>query len=751
MTVRPRSVAASWALLLGLAWGLAAAQAQDAAGQNPRIALVVGEAAYPDRALATTANDAGLVAQTLQAAGFEVVGARDLDQNGLRGAMRDFLDRAAAIGPEMEAFVYLAGRGVQYDGDNYFLPVDARIARDADIPLQAVKISDFSHALAATPGRARVIVLDAARANAFAAGGAALAGGLGLVDPEEGTLLAFDAAPGTVAPDEPGPYGVYGKSLAGALREGGTPIDDVFAQTRLQVSQLTSGGVIPWSVSKIPEPYSIFARAPDAPPPPAVARLATRPLKTLGPDEAYSVALERDTFDGYREFLAAYPDSAPARRVRAILAARREASFWRRSADENSPRAYWTYLQAYPKGPHAADAGRRLRILSALAAPPPDFAPLDYDDLPPPPPDERRYGEGPAFVFDDPDYGAPPPPPDAFLPERDERWRDLPPPPPPRGYGFLPALAIPLLLGAEAYHQHRREGAAQTQQPAPGAPPPLPPGVRPHGPAPGGPAPAAGDAAKPLPLAPGVHAPGGAVAPAGESRPPLPAAAAPARPAAEPAAPAPRPSPQQPKTAPAEPPGARPAPAGQPVAPPAPAKAAPQEQKSEPPRPAAPPPAPPPPAAAAPQPKAPPSEQKSEPPRPAAPPVAPQPPPAAAPAPQPKAPPSESKTESPRPVAPQPPPAAAPASQPKAPPSELKTEPPRPAAPQPAAAPAPQPKAPPQELKVEPPRPAAAPVAPKPPPAAAPPPQAKAPPPQPAPSKPSRPACGAANEPPCPK
>jgi uncharacterized caspase-like protein len=195
VTVRPRSVAASWALLLGLAWGLAAAQAQDAAGQNPRIALVVGEAAYPDRALATTANDAGLVAQTLQAAGFEVVGARDLDQNGLRGAMRDFLDRAAAIGPEMEAFVYLAGRGVQYDGDNYFLPVDARIARDADIPLQAVKISDFSHALAATPGRARVIVLDAARANAFAAGGAALAGGLGLVDPEEGTLLAFDAAP----------------------------------------------------------------------------------------------------------------------------------------------------------------------------------------------------------------------------------------------------------------------------------------------------------------------------------------------------------------------------------------------------------------------------------------------------------------------------------------------------------------------------------------------------------------------------
>src|SRR3984957_19205185 len=76
---------------------------------NPRIALVIGDAAYPDHPLATTANDAGLVAQTLQAAGFEVVGARDLDQDSLRGALRDFLAKAATIGPDMQAFVYLAG------------------------------------------------------------------------------------------------------------------------------------------------------------------------------------------------------------------------------------------------------------------------------------------------------------------------------------------------------------------------------------------------------------------------------------------------------------------------------------------------------------------------------------------------------------------------------------------------------------------------------------------------------------------
>ncbi|WP_158816740.1 caspase family protein [Methylocapsa sp. S129] len=515
MTVQMKFMAAMLALLSFVALVVSPTRAQTpAAGQNPRIALIIGNSAYPDHPLATPANDAGLVAQTLQAAGFEVVGARDLDQDTLRGALRDFLAKAVTIGPDMQAFVYLSGRGVQYDGDNYFVPVDAKIARDADVPIQAIKIADFSRALAATPGRARIIVMDAARANSFAADGSPLAGGLGLVDPEDGVLMAFNAAPGTVAPDEPGPYGVYGKSLAGAMREGGSPIDDVFAQVRLQVNQQTNGAVVPWSISKVKEPYSIFERAPDAPPPPAVAaavEAAKRPLSSFGPDEAYSVALQRDTLAGYRDYLAAYPDSPQARRVRAILAARREAIFWRRSVNENSPRAYWTYLRVYPRGPHVPDAERRLQILAAQSAPPPDFAPLEYADLPPPPPDELVYDTGPTFVFDGPDYGPPPPPPPyAFLPPQDNDWRDLPPPPQPQGQGFLPVLsvAIPLLIGAKIYHDHQH-GAAPAQQSV-GAPPPLPHGFKPHDHAPGAPAGAAPavvapvGAGKPLPGAPGA-------------------------------------------------------------------------------------------------------------------------------------------------------------------------------------------------------------------------------------------------------
>src|SRR3954462_15530573 len=85
-----------------------------------RIALVIGNAGYQAGKLATPANDAGLVAQTLQAAGFDVVGARDLDQESLRRAFKDFLEKASSSGPNTVAFIYLSGYGLQLEGENYF-------------------------------------------------------------------------------------------------------------------------------------------------------------------------------------------------------------------------------------------------------------------------------------------------------------------------------------------------------------------------------------------------------------------------------------------------------------------------------------------------------------------------------------------------------------------------------------------------------------------------------------------------------
>jgi uncharacterized caspase-like protein len=430
------------AALFGLlAFGLAAMPGT--AYAEKRIALVIGNAGYQAGALNTPANDAGLIAQTLQAAGFDVAGARDLDQDSLRHAFRDFVEKATSSGPDTVVFIYVSGYGLQLEGENYFVPIDARIPSDVDIASEAIRLSDYSRPLAALKLKASIVVLDAARAGPYAKSGQPIAGGLALVDPDPGLLVAFNAAPGTVAPEGQGPYGPYAQALAEMIREGGLPLDGVFERARLRVNDMTAGAEVPWHASKVQEQVVFFERAADAPPPAIsaeqTAAIRARPIRELGAPDAYIVALERDTIDGYTDFVAAYPEDPMARRVRAIIAARREAITWRRTRILDTPPAYWSYLRRYPEGSHAWDARRRLGYLRAAFEPPPRFALVDYD-VPPPPPDEIVYIRRPVLVFDDPDFGfAPPPPaPIVFLAPPPPEFIVLPPPPPPVGLFVLP-------------------------------------------------------------------------------------------------------------------------------------------------------------------------------------------------------------------------------------------------------------------------------------------------------------------------
>src|SRR5579885_2991854 len=403
------------------------------AEEEKRIAFVVGNAAYQAAPLGTAANDAGLIAQTLQAAGFDVSGARDLDGEALRAAFRDFIDKAQASGPNTVAFVYLAGYGLQFEGENYFVPVDARIASATDVPAEALRISDYMKRLAGLPLKASFIVLDAARANPFAQSGQPLAGGLALAEPEPNMLIAFNAAPGTAAPEESGPYGAYAQALTEMIREGGLSPAEVFDGVRMRVSEATKGAEVPWSSSRIEASFVFFERAPDAPPPALNAQrmetMRSAALRDLSPQEAYAAALERDTVHGYEEFLAAYPSDPLASRVRVLLAARREALTWHRTCRVNTPDAYWSYLRRYPKGPHAAEARYRLEALAVPLEPPPSFAPIAYD-VPPPPPPEIVYVERPVVILADPVYALPPPPPIVFLA------------PPPPQLVFTPPLVV---------------------------------------------------------------------------------------------------------------------------------------------------------------------------------------------------------------------------------------------------------------------------------------------------------------------
>lgn len=446
-----------WTLACGLMLAAVCVSGSAQAAEK-RIALVVGNAAYAAGALATPANDAGLVAQTLQAAGFDVIGARDLNEDALRKALRDFVDKAAASGPDTVALLYLAGYGLQLEGENYFAPVDLRVNTAADVGLRALRISDYAKSLAALPLKARFVILDGARRSPFTVPDKPLAGGPALTEAEPGSLIAFNAAPGTVGPDEKGPYGAYAQAVVEMIREGGLKPGQMFERVRLRVDEVTKGAEVPWNADRTGDSVVFFERAADAPPagqPDKVAALRDRPLRELGPRDAYAVCLERDDLARYQEFVTDYPNDALARRVRALIAARREALVWRRTWLVGTPDAYWSYLDRYPRGPHAWDARRRLASLAAAYDPPPRFAAIAYD-VPPPSPEEIVYVDRPVLYLADPIYDLPPPPPPPvfFLPPPPAYLVALAPPPPVYGLYVLPSpplVAVPAYVSAPAY------------------------------------------------------------------------------------------------------------------------------------------------------------------------------------------------------------------------------------------------------------------------------------------------------------
>jgi uncharacterized caspase-like protein len=377
-----------------------------------RLALVIGNAAYKAGALATPANDAALVAQTLRMQGFDVTGSRDLDTKGLRQAFEEFRHKLRASGPGSVIVIYFAGLGLQLEGDNYLIPVDAVPTQTSDIRRDAVQLAGLTRSLAELGPKAAFVILDAARKNPFSIADGPLAGGFAWAEPEANFLVALNAAPGTVASDSNAGFGPYAAALAEMLRQDGLSPGDLFARVRLRVNEATSGGQVPWQNAKLEGSFVFAERPSDAPQrtddPELTRPFRTRPMRTLSAGDAYFTALIRDTFDGYSEFLAEYWKDPMTSRVRALLAARREVLTWHRSTEKNTANAYWTYLERYPHGPHLADAQRWLTRAGAAIVPPAGFARMECD-VPAPLPDERQYVERTRLNFGDPDLAFEPP------------------------------------------------------------------------------------------------------------------------------------------------------------------------------------------------------------------------------------------------------------------------------------------------------------------------------------------------------
>jgi uncharacterized caspase-like protein len=352
-----------------------------------RVALVIGQSAYRAvPALPNAANDGKRMTELLGNAGFDVTAAPDLAQNDMRQTISDFAAKVAASGPDTVALVFYAGHGLQIDGENYLVPVDVDPKREADIPLQAVRLNDLMNTLGALPTRMRIFMLDACRNNPFPALHQTTGHGLAIVDTRagaSGSFISFSTSPGAEAEDGSGADSPYTTAVLSVTKEPNLPIEEAFKRVRVAVNQATDGRQIPWESSSLTADFRFFPGDKDsgqsaaaAKPPATAARSADdwrRDLTGKEPKVAYDLVIADDSVAAYEAFTALFAQSSYTPRVRSLLERRREMLAWETAVATNTASSFDTFLASYAGSDLAATARKmqervRNRSLGANAA-----------------------------------------------------------------------------------------------------------------------------------------------------------------------------------------------------------------------------------------------------------------------------------------------------------------------------------------------------------------------------------------------
>jgi uncharacterized caspase-like protein len=161
-----------------------------------RIALVIGNAAYEVGLLRNPGHDASDIATTLRQLGFEVTLLRDAARRPMVEAIDLFSRRLRQGGVGV---FYFAGHGVQVGGENYLIPVDARIGREQDVPYEAVPVGRILGGMEDADNQLNILILDACRDNPFARQWRSSPRGLAVMQAARGSFIAYATAPGAVA------------------------------------------------------------------------------------------------------------------------------------------------------------------------------------------------------------------------------------------------------------------------------------------------------------------------------------------------------------------------------------------------------------------------------------------------------------------------------------------------------------------------------------------------------------------------
>jgi len=217
-----------------------------------RLALVIGNSKYSHGAfLLNPANDAIAMAKVLEKVGFEVESYTDADQKTVKMAMDQF---GAKLENYEVGLFYYAGHGIQVNGNNYIVPVDANLYMENDVEYDCVEVGRILGKMEDSGCETNIIILDACRDNPFErrwSGRSVKTQGLAFMNAPSGSIIAYSTSPGRTASDGTGENGLYTSALLKYIEVPNLILEDVFKNVRSEIEKVSNGGQTPWESTSL--------------------------------------------------------------------------------------------------------------------------------------------------------------------------------------------------------------------------------------------------------------------------------------------------------------------------------------------------------------------------------------------------------------------------------------------------------------------------------------------------------------------
>ena len=222
---------------------------QTGSEEEVRTALIIGNSRYQMGMLANPVNDARAMATVLREVGFDVILKTEIpNKDEMKRVIREFGRKLEMGGVGL---FYYAGHGLQVDGINYLIPVEAQIYNQEEVEYECVEAGFVLAQMENARNRMNVVIMDACRDNPFARSFRSSKRGLATINAPTGTLIAYATAPGSVASDGTGKNGLYTEILLNEIQVKGQKIEETFKNVRRAVLDMSDGRQTPWESSSL--------------------------------------------------------------------------------------------------------------------------------------------------------------------------------------------------------------------------------------------------------------------------------------------------------------------------------------------------------------------------------------------------------------------------------------------------------------------------------------------------------------------